>query len=161
MPSTVGQVASFAGAKRSLCLAVNVTAIQTPPALATDGVPNYPDETVYGADTGACYARDGAQAAMLAVSSTAGSGAMTVSYTLWGYITAANGGAGLWFPITDQNGTAVNFTASVSPLKANTVFETRRYWNTGCFDRLAVTVTAIGGTATAIEAWINTSRVNS
>jgi hypothetical protein len=86
--------------------------------------------------------------------STAGSGTMTVTLKLWGYVKATS----KWYPLgTDataadkgklNDGNAIAETQADSIEHAEVVIGIRH------FDRVYLEVTAIGGTSTAIDAYI-------
>lgn len=151
MANTVGTVQSSSNAFRSICLMVGQTTNNGAPSLATDGVPNYPVGSIYASDSGACYAAMSARESYLSVFTTAGTGTTTGVFTLWGYVAAANGGAGVWVPLIKVNGgAAVTGTAGASYAELEKAI--------GLFDRLYLQVATIGGTGTAFEAWLSTAR---
>lgn len=137
---------------------VGQTANSAAPSLATDGVPNYPTEKIFNSDTGACYAANAARESVLVLFTTAGSGTMAGTFTIWGYLAKGtagangpNGGNGIWVPYIKVNGgTAFSSTSPITYAE--------RDLNLGLFDRLYLQLTAVGGTGTAWEAWLNTAR---
>lgn len=94
-------------------------------------------------------------AATIVVQSTAGSGSMTVTLKLWGYDTDS----AKWSPVgtnaTAANKGLLNGGAAIpeGPV-ADTINHRELFFYLGHFDRLFLEVTAIGGTATAVSAWI-------
>lgn len=137
---------------------VGQTANTAAPSLVTDGVPNYPVEKIYGTDTGACYQGYAARESFLTLFTTAGSGTLAGTFTLWGYLakgtagaSGPNGGNGIWVPVVKVNG-GTGFSS------ATPVTYAERELNLGLYDRLYLQLTAVGGTSTAWEAWLTTAR---
>lgn len=119
------------------------------PSGAAAGVPNYPTNKIV-ADDGACFAASAAPSSTLMISSSAGSGVMTGTFTLWGYLAAT----GVWYPIKVNGGAAI--AELTTP--GDTIRYSERFLDLGHYDRLALELAAVGGTATAFEAWLVTAR---
>lgn len=147
----VGDVKFYANAKKAICLLTAQTANNSPPASATAGVPNYPvlqgAGAILNAATGACYTGNAAASSTLMISSSAGSGTMTGTFTLWGYLVAS----GHWYPIEVNSGDAIAETAT------DAIRYVERYPDLGHYDRLYLELSAVGGTDTAFEAWMVTA----
>lgn len=77
----------------------------------------------------------------------AGSGVMTCTAVLWGYLAAA----GKWFPLSVNGGAAIAETAS------DVIKYTQEYTNLGVFDRLYLQVT-LAGTTNTCNAYLATCR---
>ncbi|MBK7823429.1 MAG: hypothetical protein IPJ61_20800 [Tessaracoccus sp.] len=87
--------------------------------------------------------------ASLAVVSTAGSGTMTVTVRMWGYITSL----AKWIPIGPGGDTTkgtVNGGSAIGETSANAITHVEEFRNPFHFDRLYAEILAIGGTSTAI-----------
>lgn len=128
---------------KSICLMTAQITNNNAPTLATDGVPNFPDGTNQVKDTGAGYSGRAHKKSTILIRSTAGSGTMVGTFVLWGYLTAA----AAWYPINLNGGTALAENSADQLYLREVVDEL------GMFDRLYLEVKAIGGTATAFEAW--------
>lgn len=93
---------------------------------------------------------------LIQVASTAGSVTMTVTLKLWGYLAAS----GVWAPIgtnaTDANRGLLNGGAAIGELAApgDTLRHSEVITAPWAVDRLYLEITAIGGTGTAVSAWI-------
>lgn len=88
------------------------------------------------------------------VQSTAGSGTMTVTLRLWVYSTVSS----TWLPV-GTNATAdskglLNGGAAIGETNTDQISHTEMVGNLDAFQRAYLEVTAIGGTATAISAWL-------
>lgn len=150
MATAVGDIKSSPGVRKSLCLMAAQGAATTPPAAATDGLPAYPVDSNYGADTGAYFSRNAGYRHVLSIHNSAGSGSLTGLFTLYGYIAAT----GVWFPIPLKAGAAIAGTNVVR------YTETILY-NLAAFDRLMLDVQSPGGTGQQFEGWIHTMLENS
>lgn len=152
MANTVGLVVGAANCKRSICLMTAQTANTAAPALATDGVPAYPNNTAYGSATGAFYSVEFPDINTLTIASTATT-SPTGIFTLWGYQAAH----GVWFPIQVNAGaavtgaTGVQFAQTFGP--GGSVVSAL-----GHFDRLALQLTSVGGAGATFEAFLTTAR---
>lgn len=146
---------------RTICLMTGQTANTGQPAdaviamgaapTAGTGVPNYPNLRAAGdSDIGACFAGLSADFSTLVISSTAGSATMAGTFTLWGYLAAS----GKWYPVKVNGGTALAELA----VPGDTIRYAERFQNLGHFDRLYLELAAVGGTATAFEAFLTTAR---
>jgi hypothetical protein len=98
-----------------------------------------------------------AQDAIIVAYSTAGSAVMTVTLKLWGYVAELD----KWFPFgsatTDANRGLLNAATAIGELASpgdTLVFSDKAPSGFYIFDRLYLEITAIGGTATAITAYI-------
>jgi hypothetical protein len=112
------------------------------PALAADG---------FALDRGSDLRR--ADAALLLVKSTAGSDAMSVTIRLWGY--SEYGAA--WFPLgagADASKGVINLESAMGETGTDSIRHSEIVSGLSVFDRLYAQVTAIGGTATAISAYL-------
>jgi hypothetical protein len=125
-----------------ITLLTAATATTSAPSAATDGVA-LPHTTDY---------------ATLLMHSTAGSGTMTVTGKLWGYNTQT----GKWYPLgTGTDGTLkgiVNDGAAVTEVSADAIVHAEPVAGLRSFQRVALQVTAIGGTSTAITAVLDCIR---
>lgn len=156
----VGDVTLFRNIKRTVCLATGLIATNGQPTdaaeativLAAGVVPAYAPNPVYAAaDQGAFFSGENPAQSTLAISSTAGSGVMTGTFTLWGYLRET----AKWYPIQVSGGAALAELA----LPGDTIRFTQDLQNIGRFDYLYLQCSAIGGTATAFEAYLVTSRL--
>ena len=126
------------------------TATNSPPSGATAGFPMR--QGMDGQLVGSGF-RDDTDEFMFIVRSTAGSGTMTVTLRLWGY----QGDAGVWVPLgtgTDALKGTLNEQAALGETEANTIGHAELVMGLRHFDRVYLEVSAIGGTATAISAWL-------
>lgn len=149
----VGDVKVRANCKREIVLMTGQTANTAVPTAATDGVPAYPSKAVYSVDTGAFYSGEPPDRSELIIYSTAGSGTMVGTFTLWGY----NESAGVWIEIPVNGGTAVTPVA-LAETDTDAIRFRQEFTNLGAYDRLALQLTGVGGTATAFEARLITCR---
>lgn len=151
----VGDVKGGGNAKKSVCLMTAQTANTNAPTdaaeatvkVATGVVPVFPTSKVV-ADDGHCYMGCPATKSTLHISSSAGSGTMTGTFTLWCYLTAT----GVWYPKTVNGGAAIAETAS------DKIRYSQSFDDLGHYDYLFLELAAVGGTDTAFEAWLTTSR---
>ncbi len=115
------------------------TATTAAPSAASDGV-----------STAALYPFGGS--ALLVLKSTAGSDTMTITTRLWGYSSVA----AAWFPLgvgADGTKGTLNAGSATGETGANEIRHSERVVGIAGFERLALQVTAIGGTNTAVSAW--------
>lgn len=94
----------------------------------------------------------------LVIASTAGSGTMTATFRLWGKLPVASG---IWVPLGPGTGAAkgtLNTGSAVDETGADLLRHSEMVENLGMFERLYVEITAIGGTATAVTAWMVVQR---
>lgn len=151
----VGEIACGGNAKKAVCLMTAQTANTSAPTdadeatvkVATGVVPVYPTSKI-AADDGHCYMATPASKSTLVISSSAGSGTMVGTFTLWCYLTAT----GKWYPKTVNGGAALAETA------ADAIRHVQSYDDLGHFDYLYLELAAVGGTDTAFEAYLITSR---
>ena len=128
----------------------DVTSANSAPSAATDGV--------------AIPARWGDIHFLLR--STAGSGTMTVTVRLWVYrASALEDGSGDevgWYPLgTNSTGAdrgILNEGNAIPEVTSNKLEHTERIVGLNAYDRAYCEVTAIGGTATAVSAWLVKAR---
>ena len=139
----VGDVTS-SGYKNAIQLLAAATATNSPPSGASAGV------AVNQAVLDGGAPRDGT----IFVASTAGSGTMTVTLRLWSYLTAA----AVWAPCgtgsTASLRGVLNGGVAIDEIAADTIAHHEVVGVPWAFDRLYLEITAIGGTATAISAWL-------
>lgn len=126
----------------------SVTATSLPPSAATDGVP------LNGArPSGGGYYNQVKDAAVLSLRSTAGSGTMEVMCRLWGWHPAT-----LWTPMGIGDPVAdrglINDGVTVAEDGADTLVHSQPVSGLSACTRVYLQVTAIGGTGTAITAWL-------
>jgi hypothetical protein len=150
----VGDVSCGAGnSKRAVCLMIAQTANTGAPSLATEGVSNYPGRSLYSADEGACFTGLCALDSTLVIASTAGSGTMAGTFTLWGYMVGPN----KWFPIAVNAAAATpNTPVALAETAADEIRYQQQFRDLGHYDRLFLQLASVGGTATAFEAWLAT-----
>lgn len=127
---------------RTIELLTAATATNSPPSGASAGVDI---DTLIGGER--------PRAGAITVASTAGSGTMTVTIRLWGYRKAGL----VWVPLgagygatkgTINGGGAIDMTGTAMIRHAEPVDMP------AMFQRVYAEITAIGGTATAISAWL-------
>lgn len=114
------------------------TATSAVPSAATDGV-KLPGLT---------------DLATLFLHSTAGSGTMTVTCRLWGY----NAVLGKWYPLgtgTASGKGVINAGAAIDEDIADTIRHCEVVTSLHRIDRVYLQVTAIGGTSTAVSAYLD------
>ncbi len=145
---TVNPGGAAGNSKRAVCLLTAAAATTSVPTTAAHGVPMFPDNNILASDTGVSFTLEPAQKSTLLISSSAGSGTMTGTFSLWGYLAAT----AAWYPIAVNSGNAIAETA------ADSIRYVQQFENLGHFDRLACQVVAIGGTSTAFEVYVVTSR---
>jgi hypothetical protein len=121
----------------------SATAVNSPPSGASAGI-SVNDLSIFGIPPARM---------VLAIASTAGSGTMTATFRLWGYLPV---GGGLWLPLGPGGDTTkgiVNLGAAVGETSADSIRHAEVIENPGSFQRLYLEITAIGGTSTAVTAW--------
>lgn len=130
---------------KSLEILTAATATNSPPSGATAGF-----------SVGEMLKTGSPTSGGLFIKSTAGSGTVTVTLRLWGY----NGAAAAWSPCGTgtaalkgvlNGGTAIAEDASIGADLIRHYEEIGLPW---ALDRIYLEITAIGGTATAISAWL-------
>lgn len=88
------------------------------------------------------------------VKSTAGSGTMTVTLRLWGY----NAQSAAWHPLgsdaTEANRGVLNAKSAIDEDGADVLTHAEPVTGLAGFIRIYLEITAIGGTLTAISAWL-------
>lgn len=97
---------------------------------------------------------DDVDSAVLQVASTAGSGTMTVTLKLWGYSSVTGG----WHPFgthaTDATRGIINEGNAIGEVATDLLRHAEMVAGLTAFERIYLEVTAIGGTATAVSAWL-------
>jgi hypothetical protein len=152
----VGTVTGVASTTRTVCLLTGAIATSAVPTLATDGVACNSTSIMGAADTGLNFTQRAARECLLTVFSTAGSDVMSVTLRLWGYSATA----GKWAPLgsgTDALKGVINAGVALGETSANTIAHSEPVYLAGLFDRLYLQVTAIGGTDTAVSAYLTTA----
>lgn len=118
------------------------TATNSAPTLATDGF----DLRTFAPAAGDDF--------VLALKSTAGSGTMTVTIKIWLY----NAVAARWMPAgtdaTDADRGKMNEGNAIGEVTTDLLQHTERIEGLRHFDRIYAEITAIGGTATAVDLWL-------
>mgnify|MGYP001570413081 FL=1 len=87
------------------------------------------------------------------IKSTAGSGTLTATFRLWGKADAV----GIWCPLgtgTDANKGKLNAAVACGETSADVIAHSEVVEGLECVDSMALEITAIGGTATAVSAWL-------
>lgn len=149
MALAAGDLFFAANVKRSICLMTGQTANNNAPTLVTDGFTAYPDNNIYATASGAFNAVEYPDQAVLTIRSTAGSGTMVGTFTIWGYLVAS----GRWYPVKVNGGSAL------AEYSADLIAYTETFTQLGAFDRLYLELSSVGGTATAFEAFLTVGRV--
>lgn len=139
----LGTVKIASNTKRAVCILAAATATNSPPASSTAGIPMYPTSPLNETEDGACYQNHPASRTSLIVSA-AGTGTMTVTLVLWGYLAAV----GVWIPM------AVNANVAIAETSADVIRYREVYSDLGHFDRLYLEVSGIAGTTNTVEAWV-------
>lgn len=122
-------------------------------ATATNGSPVGLGTTV-GVSVGELLKGSAPAECAVFIASTAGSGTMTVTVRAWGY----NADAAAWAPLgvdaTAASRGVLNASNAVDEIGADVIRHTEPIFCLWAFDQFYLEVTAIGGTATAISAWL-------
>ncbi len=139
----VGEVTRTAWS-RSVKLLEAATAANSPPTLATHGI-----------DLSDVFNAARPSTAAIMVRSTAGSGTMTVTLRQWGYAPAV----AVWMPLgahaTAASRGVLNLGNAIDEIAADTIRHCESIAVPPLhFTRFYLEITAIGGTATAISAWL-------
>lgn len=124
------------------------TATNSPPSGATAGVAKS-----QRTENSPCGIGE-AESATIIVRSTAGSGTMTVTLKLWCYSPIS----GTWHPLgthaTPATKGIINAGAAIGETGTDTIAHAELVQGLGGFTRFYLEITTIGGTATAISAWL-------
>lgn len=155
--SAAGDVLATANSVRSTCLLAGVTAVNNPPALATDGIPVYPTNRQGDKTDGVCYGGKPSRESVIFAKGVASGGSPSLTLRLWGYSKAL----GEWVPVgagADSTKGTLNAGAAMGPVKTNKVLHSESFLLAGQFDRLYLEVVAIAGTTMTVDAWIATAR---
>lgn len=144
--AAIGDVTAVAGGGdvKAVELLASATATNSPPSGASAGLA-LGSLTQYGVAP---------ESAVLAIASTAGSGTMTATFRVWGYLPV---GGGIWVPLgpgADSTKGVVNLETAIGETGADTIRHSEVIENLGMFSRLYLEITAIGGTSTAVTAWL-------
>ena len=153
MASALKDVTGWGNCVRSICIMPAATVANVAaPTLATDGIAVLPVANLDGENT-LCFPNVPSQAATLAVKATVTAGQTLVgTLTLWGY----HPGLAAWVEIPANGGTAVTAVAlAETDTDVITFFQT--FANLGHWKRLALQLSAIGGTGASFEAWLTTT----
>lgn len=156
-----GDVVETYSVYRSVCLLTGVTAINSPPSgnaagVVCNGADMFPASQV---DSGTNYFRRPAMESVIMAKGVGSGGTVTMTLRLWGY----NASLAQWVPIgtgADSTKGILNAGAAIGEVKQDTALHCEPFYLAGCFERLYVEVTAIGGTSTAVEVWLVTPRIN-
>lgn len=155
----VGDVTTYKNSKRVVCLMTGQTANTGQPADGDTtgggshpiGVPTMAVNPVTDlTDKGCFYYGEDPEVSTLVISSTAGSGTMVGTFTLWGYCSLT----AKWYPIPVNGGVALAELSS----PGNTIRHREDFTNLGRFDYLYLQLASVGGTDTAFEAYLITAR---
>jgi hypothetical protein len=133
-----------------LKLLAAATATNSPPSGATAGYSLNGDQP--GQPFG--YGWRKANCGVIVVESTAGSGTMTVTLRLWCY----SASSGSWVPLgsdaTESLRGVLNAKSAIDEDGADTLAHTESVSGLGGFSRIYCEVTAISGTSTAVDVWL-------
>ncbi len=158
MTVAAGDVQGSGNAKRTICVLKGRTTTNSPPTAATDGVPCYPDQNDLYNCTGANFPGRASREAVLFVHNSAGSGTVTATVRLWGYLTMS----GQWYPIgAGADATKGTINAGVALGESGVsdkINHCEPFYLMGMFDRLYAEVTVISGTSTAVDVYVTTGR---
>lgn len=138
---------------KAVKLLENQAVANSPPTLATDGVPNYPNPHA-ALDTGACFMGKPARESSLCIVGT-GTGTIVGTFRLWGYLACA----GEWFPLgtgTEALKGVINAGVAIGEVKADKVLHAEPVLMSGHFDRLYLELSSPGGTSPSFSAWLVT-----
>lgn len=132
-------------------------------ATATNSAPTSATQGVLIKKVGEGRGLGGAQRGLLLLKSTAGSGTMTCTVKLWGYISAGSGDAAIpaagWYPLgtssTAANKGIINEASAIGETTADGIAHAEVVENLFCFRRLYAEITAIGGTSTAVSVFVH------
>jgi hypothetical protein len=149
MAATAGEVTFGSGgssAKRTICLLAQRSTTNSPPSGATAGHPTYESiaDNWHTDPKGAFFMTEAPDSAVVCVSSTAGSGTMTATITLWGYLGEST--IGKWFAIKALNGGSPIPETTTDLIRYSEVVT-----GVGAFDRIYAEVVAIAGSSTAVD----------
>lgn len=131
-------------------LLASVTAANSPPTLATDGLELNAIRDAVNSIPEVCS---------VAIVSTAGSGTMSCSARLWGYLPAASS----WIPAGVGTAAAkgmLNDGDSIGEVSADKIAHSEPVDLIAHFSRLYLEITAIAGTATAVTGYVTVAGVS-
>lgn len=141
--AALGDVTTISGEVKVVEILASATATNSPPTNNAGIAVN--DLSLYGMAP---------EEGVLAIASTAGSGTMTATFRLWGKLPV---GGGIWVPLgpgADATKGTLNTGSAIGETGTDTLRHSEVVEHLGMFDRLYVEITAIGGTSTAVTAWM-------
>lgn len=146
MPVAIGDVTSFTSSDgKSVVLLAPAAATNSPPSGASAGLATVLLYNLNDQWPSVCS---------LQLYSTAGSGTMSVTCRLWGYLPNATG-TGIWFPMgvgADSTKGTINAVSAIGETGTDVIRHTETV-NLPChFQRLYLEITAISGTGTSVTA---------
>lgn len=159
-PPTVAGASSTPGARRSAAIGAFTNLDQGSIAIELLSTTSATNGTPSGASAGLAlstivsYFGGVPDPMTLLLESTAGSGTMTVTARLWGY-TPLDGGT--WVPLGTGGDTTkgtINAGNAIGETTADRLLHAEPFQLTGSFQRYYLEVTAIGGTSTAVKAYL-------
>jgi len=133
------------GNTKGILLLDTATATNSPPSGASAGLAINDIRSAFG-----CIP----DVMSLLLFSTAGSGTMTVTCKLWGHTPLSSG---QWLPIgtgADTTKGTINAGAAIGETSADKLVHSEVIQVMGHFDRIYLEITAIGGTSTAVIAYL-------
>jgi hypothetical protein len=127
---------------------------------ATNGVPTAGDKTVGHPLTGLGFTGAGHsppvdRVASVSLASTAGSGTMTVTVRLWVWVEAMSDWAPLGADATAANRGVLNDGNAIDEVDSDLLRHTELVTGLRNYSDVYAQVTAIGGTATAVDLWLH------
>lgn len=145
----IGDVTTIEGDLVAIELLASATATNSAPASATAGLSLDDVKAAFGAIP---------DDISLVVTSTAGSGTMSVTLRLWQkFGTLGSQTNGTWCPAgvgTDSGKGVLNNGAAIGEVSANQIRHCEPVSLSAHAQRLYLEITAIGGTSTAVTAWL-------
>lgn len=142
--AALGDVTTITGEVKAVEVLASATATNSPPSGASAGIA-VNDLSLFGMAP---------EEAVLVIASTAGSGTMTATFRLWGEVPV---GGGIWVPLgpgADATKGTLNTGSAIGETGTDTLRHSEVVEHLGLFRRLYVEITAIGGTSTAVTAWL-------
>ena len=138
-------------AKREVVLLSGVQAVNNAPSGATAGIPVHGPRGYADADSGVSFPSKPALKTVLMAKGVGSGGTVTMTLRLWGYSEAL----AVWMPLgtgTDADKGKLNAGAAIGEVGTDVALHAERIEDLGCFDRVYLEVTAIGGTSTTVSA---------
>jgi hypothetical protein len=151
--TAVGDVKNYSKALRTTCLLTGATAANSPPALVTDGVPMFPNESIYGSDTGVSFATVPTHEGAIVIKGVASGGTIAATFRLWGY----HDDLAEWVPLgtgADTTKGTLNAGAAMGATKTNKILHAEAVVLVGNFTRLYLELIGPAGTTATFDAWI-------